>query len=326
MKMASAPYPRSAVIERIEWDFGSMNRAARGSDIWALTWGGDGNLYTSWGDGGGFGGSNYMGRVSMGVGRIEGDPENWRGFNVWGGVKPESREKLFTGKPAGMLSLDGVLYMSISKQDVWTVGKIAKSTDHGRTWSSGDWDFKSPVPQPKFLNFGKNYESARDEFVYAYGEDGSNNNRKAIILMRVPKSQLASAEGYEFFSGLDSSNKPIWTGRVENRKPVFTDPNGVGWGVRAVYNKGIRRYLLTVFHGVADGDGSWGIFDAPEPWGPWTTVAYYTNWINTTPKFCFDFPVKWISTDGKTLWMVFSGTGVYDSFNLVKARLVLRNE
>jgi len=322
--MLAAPYPPSPVIERMDWDFNSLKRAARGSDIWALTWGDDGNLYTSWGDGGGFGGSNYIGRVSMGVGRIEDGPENWRGFNVWGGANPESPETPFLGKAAGMLSLDGVLYMSVSKQDVWTVGKIARSTDHGRTWSSGDWDFKSPLPQPKFLNFGKNYEGARDEFVYAYGEDGSKNNRKNIILMRVPKNKLASPEGYEFFSGLDSSNKPIWTDRVENRKPVFTDPNGVGWGVRAVYNKGIHRYLLTIFHGGADGDGSWGIFDAPEPWGPWTTVAYYTNWIDGKPKFSFDFPVKWISSDGQTLWMVFSGTGIYDSFNIIKGKLILR--
>jgi hypothetical protein len=94
--------------------------------------------------------------------------------------------------------------------------------------------------------------------------------------------------------------------------------------MRVVYNKGIGRYLLTAFHESRGEDGSWGIFDAPNPWGPWTTVAYYTNWIDTTPKFCFQFPSKWISPDGKTLWMIFSGTGVYDSFNIVKATLKLK--
>jgi hypothetical protein len=94
-----------------------------------------------------------------------------------------------------------------------------------------------------------------------------------------------------------------------------------------VYNPGINRYLLTVFHGSVSehGDGSWGIFDAAEPWGPWTTVAYYGNWIDATPKFGFEFPSKWISEDGQTLWLVFSGTGAYDSFNLVKAELTLRS-
>jgi hypothetical protein len=73
----------------------------------------------------------------MGVARIEGGPENWRAFNVWGGAKPESKQRPFPGKAAVMLSVKRTLYMPVSKQDVWTVGKIASSTDHGRTWRSG---------------------------------------------------------------------------------------------------------------------------------------------------------------------------------------------
>jgi hypothetical protein len=313
------------VIERIDWDFGTLRRAARGSDIWAMTWADDDNLYTSWGDGGGFGGTNHRGRVSMGVARIEGDAENWRGFNVWGGWNPESPEQPFPDKPAGMLSVDGILYMSVSKQDVWTVGKMAKSLDHGRTWISGGWDFESPLPQPKFINFGKDYQGARDNFVYSLDRDPIARND--IILTRVPKDKLMSPKAYEFFAEVDANGNPIWTDDPEHRKPVITDPNGIGWGVRAVYNTGIGRYLLTAFHGTTDdADGSWGIFDAPEPWGPWTTVAYYTQWIDAAPKFCFEFPPKWMSADGKTLWLVFSGAGVYDSFNVIKATLTLRRQ
>jgi hypothetical protein len=92
----------------------------------------------------------------------------------------------------------------------------------------------------------------------------------------------------------------------------------VGFAVRVAYDAGLRRYLLTTF---AKWDGSWGIFDAPEPWGPWTTVATFDRWIDATPKFGFTFPAKWTSADGKTLYMVFSGTEVYDSFNVVKVTL-----
>jgi hypothetical protein len=132
---------------------------------------------------------------------------------------------------------------------------------------------------------------------------------------------------YEFFAGLSARNEPIWVSNVDKRKPVFSDSNGIGWGVRVVYNPGIERYLLSVFHGLVaeHGGGSWGLFDAPEPWGPWTTVAYYRNWIDATPKFGFELPSKWMSEDGKSFWMVFSGTGVYDSFNLVKGKFILRN-
>ena len=88
-----------------------------------------------------------------------------------------------------------------------------------------------------------------------------------------------------------------------------------------VYNPGLRRYLLATF---TRWDGSWELYDAPEPWGQWTTVATYDRWIDATPKFGFTFPPKWMSADGKTLWMVFSGTKAYDSFNAVKGTLRLK--
>jgi hypothetical protein len=317
IKRSPPPYPPSPVIATIDFDLSSLRREAPGSDIWTTTWADDGNLYTSWGDGGGFGGTNRIGRVSMGVARIEGDAEHWKGSNIWGGSNPESDEKPFPGKAVGMLSVDGDLYMSVSKQDVWTVGKMAKSTNKGRRWISGGWDFEL---QTNFIDFGKNFEWARDHFVYSYGNLDSQN----LFLMRVPKDKIMTREAYEFTAGLNADGEPIWTGDPKKRKSVFTDQNGVGWGVRVVYNKAIGRYLLSVFHGSENGDGSWGIFDAPEPWGPWTTVAYYTNWIDKKPKFCFQFPSKWISPDGKTLWMIFSGVDIYDSVNVLKAALRLK--
>jgi hypothetical protein len=126
---------------------------------------------------------------------------------------------------------------------------------------------------------------------------------------------------FEYFAGLDDEGKPSWTKDIHRRKSVFARPNAVGWGVRVAYNPGLRRYLLTTF---SKWDGSWGIFDAPEPWGPWSTVASYDGWIDATPKFGFTFPQKWVNADGRTMWMVFSGTQAYDSFNLVKATLRLR--
>jgi len=46
------------------------------------------------------------------------------------------------------------------------------------------------------------------------------------------------------------------------------------------------------------------------------------NTFTYEPTFFYNFPTKWISSDGKTLWMVFSGTNDYDSYNMVKATLV----
>jgi len=53
-------------------------------------------------------------------------------------------------------------------------------------------------------------------------------------------------------------------------------------------------------------------------------MAYYDKWIDSTFKLSFSFNQKWMSSDGTTIRMVFSGTGSYDSFSLIKAKLVLR--
>lgn len=331
-KLASSPYPPSPVITGITWDFANILRAAPGSDLWPVSWADDGRIYTAWGDGGGFGGTNTIGRVSIGVARIENFVGNLRYENIFGGVNSNA-PATFPGKPTGMICIDGVLYMGVAEEDNWVRWKIGRSTDYGMTWkfngTSFDsyWDFAEPdgaFAATAFLNFGKDYQGARDDYVYAYSPEGIAENpydagKKGVGMFRVPKDKIMDRNEYEYFAGMDGNNNPQWTKDLTLRKPAFSDPNGVG-EVQVVFNPALRRYLLTTWHAK---NGSWGIFDAAEPWGPWTTVAYYEKWIDSTFKFGFTFPQKWMSIDGKTMYMIFSGTKIYDSFNVIKAMLTV---
>jgi hypothetical protein len=60
--------------------------------------------------------------------------------------------------------------------------------------------------------------------------------------------------------------------------------------------------------------GGFAIYDAPEPWGPWTTVYFAESW-DVGPGETACFPTKWMSQDGKTLYLVFSGN---DNFSVRK--------
>jgi hypothetical protein len=333
----SEQYPPSPLIRSVTFDVAHLQRAAPGSDLWPMTWADDDLLYTSWGDGGGFGGTDSDGRVALGVAQISGSAENWRGINILGGKNPRYASIPFPGKSNGILCIGGVLYLHVIAQGNWWKSKIGRSMDHGRTWkfSEGDfdsnhWDFAEAdgaFSDLTFLNFGKDYSGARDNFVYVYSQDHRRfpdgqlpDLTDSVALFRVPKDQVMNTNAYEYFAGLDR-NEPRWTRGIEQRTPVFSLPQRIGFAVRVDYNPGIRRYFLTTFH---QWDGSWGMYDATEPWGPWTTVAVFKQWIDATPKFGFSFPQKWMSADGKTMYMVFSGTGIYDSFNLVKADLILK--
>jgi hypothetical protein len=108
------------------------------------------------------------------------------------------------------------------------------------------------------------------------------------------------------------------------KRPVFEDPNGVGWNVSVSYNPGLRRYLLGTEHTDTHA-GRLGIFDAPEPWGPWTTVAYEERWgaghIEAS-TFYWNFTPKWLSPDGTRFTMIFTGSRTNGSWNTVAGRFI----
>lgn len=331
---AEAPYPPSPIIRNITWHSETLTSAAPGSDLWPVTWGPDGHIYTSWGDGGGFGGTNSDGRVSMGFARIEGSPENYAAININGGknaAHPASFPR--QGKTGGVVFVDGVLYAWLNQQDGKWPGvnqTLIWSNDRGATWKHSSWQWPKGEGNFKpntFLQFGKDYTGARDNFVYFYGRNETVWGKGAHGYMgRVPRTKLEIKDAYEFFAGLDANGSPIWSPDVNERKAHFTDPAGVE-GIQVVYDAGIERYLLTVHRG---DQGTLGIFDASEPWGPWTTVAYYDNWLDLKgtgvrrAMLYINVPTKWISPDGKTLWVIF--TGGQDRFNMVKLQLHLASE
>lgn len=339
----AAPYPPSLVLAGIEWDAGTWRQLAPGSDLWPVTWAADGHLYTAWGDGGGFGGTNADGRVSMGFARIEGGPEEFRAVNVNGGVNPEKGTSFGCkdcGKTAGLLSVSGVLYAWVNMQNAATADtRLAWSVDFAKTWQFANWKFPDPADPTffpsSFLNFRQDYAGSRDQYVYSFGgrwvpTQGAEND---MFLARVPRDRIRERSAYEFFAGTDGQGVPIWSADITARRSVFSDPNGVPNAALAsvVYHPVLKRYLLTVAHRAAGGSNlpplpNLGIFDAPQPWGPWTTVAYYDDWLSHNRNdlaLVYTFPTKWLSDDARTLWLVYSGWPEADGFRLIRAKLTL---
>jgi Domain of unknown function (DUF4185) len=334
-----APYPHSEVIREIQWHWETYTNAAIGSDLWPITWGPDDNLYTAWGDGGGFGGSDQDARVSLGIARIEGSPEHWQGININGGKHSEHPATFPTkGKTGALIFVHGTLYASVNLQDgTWpnVNHELASSTNYGATWTMAGWRFPkgNGVFQPSaFLNFGKDYTGTPQPlagYLYLYGVKRSANPQVSgrTYLARVPVGKITEHAAYEFFSG-EINGKATWT--TNGDQAVFTDPNSAGI-CSAVYAPALKRYLIASFH---RGPGQLGVFDSPNPWGPWTTVCYYENFGRMDAAgegLICSFPQKWMSPDGLTLWSIFScygpgaKTGIYghDRFNVIKATLQL---
>lgn len=345
------PYPASEMISGISIDWSTHQRHAQGSDNFQLTWADDDHQYGIWGDGNGFTERN---RVSFGVARIEGDYNDYSGYDRYGHKESSEYEAVIKGKSWGMICVKGVLYTWIhpDKPGGWgsweshhTESRLYISNDKGASWQQAQWAFTidDGLVGGNILQFGKDYAGARDKFVYHYMSDpeifrdaaGSATELMVpgrIFLLRVPKDKLMVREAYEFFSGM-KNGKPLWTTDVTGKQPVFTDNNGVGTPVGISFNSALKRYILTTEHSKPHA-GMQGIFEAPEPWGPWSTVTYFTeeSWFGydnpeTVPRNCFFwcFPTKWISEDGWSATMVFTGGGRgknNDSFNTVRVKFI----
>jgi len=334
------PAPPSRTIKSIKWHWDTYQTAALGSDLWPVTWGPDNHLYLSWGDGGGFGGTDSDGRVSMGFARIEGGPEHFQGFNVNGGKNPEHPSSFpKKGKTGGLIFDEGILYANINLQDgEWPdVNHVLEwSTNKGASWTKSDWLFPKGVGdfQPaRFLNFGKDgagVPASLTGYIYLYGikQKAQREGSNSMYLARVPREKIRERGAFQFFSGLDARGQTMWNQEFTLARPIFSDANGMAPG-GMVYDPGLGRYLLTCFH---TGPGQLGVFEAPQPWGPWSTIAYYENWggMGTAGEgLTCEFPQKWMSEDGLTLWGIFSvygegakqGIKAHDRFNLIKVTL-----
>jgi hypothetical protein len=245
--------------------------------------------------------------------------------------------------------LFGMLYMWVGmfrpNKDPFDEVRLAVSSDHGRTWKLAEWNLTKGdgVMLPTFLNFGRDYNGARDEYVYSYliryrSEEGPDDYEDkvpwlqcqrpgTVDLARVPKDQILNREAWEFFAGFDDRKNTTWNTDLKLRKPVYEDVNGVGWNVSVSYNARLKRYLLATEY-TETHRGNIGIHDAPEPGGPWTTAFYDHSWgRGHIPEntFYWNFVNKWLSQDGQDFTLVFTGRKENDSWNTIRGRFKLRD-
>lgn len=317
---AAAKYPPSPVIQGTVWaPPDTILRRAKGSDNWPMTWTDDDWLYTAYGDGNGFE-PRLKERLSLGLARVGGAPPQVFAENL----RTVSLEQKGDGprgkKASGLLMVDGVLYLWARNAGN---AQLAWSADHGATWTWVHWKLTTSFGCPTFLNYGRNYQGARDEFVYVYSHDSDSAYQRAdrMVLARAAKNHLREEAAYEFFQKLDARGRPVWTNDVTWRGAVLTRP-GRCYRSSVSYNAGLKRYLW-VQTGLGEDTrfaGGLAIYDAPEPWGPWTTVVATDAW-DVGPGETAGFPTKWISPDGCTLHLVFSGD---DCFSVRRATLKLR--
>ena len=319
-------------ITGISFDLSTVRNTAPGngasapeSDNWTITWADDGHQYTSFGDGQGFSTFDTT-RASFGFARIEGDKDNYGAFDV---SKHGAGASALDGKCLGIISIDGTLYMfrngTGSGKGAFERTELYQSIDNAQTvtFTGVAWRNNPGFFSPTFLQFGQDYQGARDNFVYIYanerttsvGQDWEVQVPGRISLFRVDKNEITDQAAYEYFAGRDASGNPQWSPDIGDRAPVFEDSANGSMRTSVSHNAGLDRYILVtqqVSRFEAD-DYHIGIYEAPEPWGPWSTVLFdnpKSIGINDGHKTVYwNFANKWLSEDGRSFVMVYTGPG-----------------
>ena len=211
------------------------------------------------------------------------------------------------------------------------------STDYGRTWKecghtpeksifneTGLNGFPVKIGSPHFVDFGKNMQHSPDGKAYLVAHGADNNDTQPrfynaswitgdqIYLFRVTPTieNINDISKYEFFAGNDKNGKPVWSNNIEKMKPLLEWNNNMGC-VTITYNVPLKKYLMCV----TDGGNTCSrmnsyILESDRLTGEWELVTYMKDFGQQA--YFLNIPSKFISNDGKTFWLLYSGNFATD--------------
>ena len=339
------PYPQSTYIRnaRLTW----LHRTDVVGDMWPQTWAADDRIYAGAGDNCP---SAEMTWSPMNLWAANGDDPQNPAVELVNNMpvdhmryaRGEGVRRFYGIKPAGLIHIDGVLYMSVEKinygdQPLFNrqhnlCGWIVTSRDLGKTWDCDATPqdfFTGQLSSCHFLQAGKGDDNIIDGYVYAYFPCGQDTDDSwwccgdRMLLGRARPHLILDRLAWSFLAGLDGEGKPTWWdfGGQTPLHPVFIYPRYCGEN-HVSYNPHIKRYILAnyAFYNPKTGEArpyhntprcdyvsQLTLFEAENPWGPWHLFLRDDDWLGG--GYQATFPVKWMSPDGRSMAMLACGNG-----------------
>ncbi|MDX2195896.1 MAG: hypothetical protein NW207_05720 [Cytophagales bacterium] len=226
-------------------------------------------------------------------------------------------------------ALANQLFFTDNLSKNYGIAGIIQSKDFGKTWTNIPNANTPPFLGPRFaglmfLTFGPGYTQVPDylgKYAYAVSNDGSWETGDNLYMARVHKDSIINRASWQFLSGIDGENKPVWSANEEQSYPIFTDTGHVAHPTMS-YNKALNRYILGVYSDVVphkenatraewktwDKASEMQLYESEYPWGPWK-VFYNEKPFggNNHSAYLPQIPAKWWSADGLSGTVMFAG-------------------
>jgi len=206
------------------------------------------------------------------------------------------------------------------------------STDKGVTWKNcphtpekslfgetGVNGYPVKIGSPHFVDFGKNMEYSPDGKAYMVAHGADINDKMPrfwnhswitgdqIYLLRVTPSveNINDITKWEFYAGKDNQGNAVWTSNFKDIRPLLEWNNNMGC-VTVTYNAPLKKYLMCV----TDGGNTVSrmntyLLESATLTGDWKIITYLKHFGEQA--YFVNIPSKFISRDGQTMWLMYSG-------------------
>jgi GH43 family beta-xylosidase len=211
------------------------------------------------------------------------------------------------------------------------------SRDLGKTWQPSPHTPEKPlfpepaqphgpvkIGAPHFVDFGRNMEHSPDGKAYLVAHGTTRTSPPArfghnswitgdqVYLLRIQPSPdtINRLGAYEFFAGNDAQGRPRWTRDFSRIAPLLEWKDNMGC-VTVTYFAPLKKYLMCV----TDGGNTCSrmntyLLESDKLTCPWRLVTYLKNFGEQA--YFVNFPSKFISADGRTAWLCYSGNFATD--------------
>jgi hypothetical protein len=331
---ASCPFPPSTKIFGVKFT-GRMNTYPSG-DTYYPSWAADGNMYSCYADGDGVFSPN------QGFVTIAGNDCRNLTLTSKGQISANGSWYPYSGLyPSANLFYNDVWYYGQYTVDNggpncnnWCIGGpfvgFWTSIDKGKTFVPPLHNGYSPlfgenaqngkkckIMTPHIVDFGQNMQYSPDGSVYMVAHGATRPNAldnwiagDQVYLLRCNNPSVTTINdlnSWEFYSGKDGQGNSAWTHDFSKIVPLLEWNSQMGC-VTVTYDAPINRYLMCISR-PTDGLNCVENFDtyileSDALAGPWKMVHYLKEF--GTQAYFDNIPSKFISNDGKTVWLCYS--------------------
>ncbi|MET3807327.1 hypothetical protein ABIB25_004350 [Nakamurella sp. UYEF19] len=185
---------------------------------------------------------------------------------------------------------------------------LARSKDKGATWQKLDtprWGGNSNFVQVSVTDLNGE--------LYFWGV--THGRFGGVQLMKVASAQVEQQGAYQYFTGTDTSGKPLYSNEITKAKTIVAGTVGE---LSVVWNDYLDRWLMTS----TDGGGAGStIREAAAPWGPWSAPITLVSATDVPGVYAPYMLADYVGDGGRTIYFTLS---VWDPYNVFVYRADLR--